>query len=602
MSKFTLDENLQFIWQELMNEPARAASKVTLVYILIGAALSIIAPYGIGLIIDGVSSRSIDTLILGMMVYIGLEITSHGIAWLRMRVRELMFQYNFWHIPYRITELFSDRPLSKLLDEDNEVDGGSVDSLKDHVWNVIKAFSFTIISNYAYVTFGIIISFVVQPLLGMLVLIYVVIEIYLGNTQNQHMRAEMKPVIEGFKRWERRIREWWNATPLIKSNGVERRICTQVHDEVQDPLRGDDAVWRVYYPRKVYERRFIGLAFQVGVYALAAHYALVGDITTEAFVLLFFSFGRIIMALQEISDIQREVQRGLATINKYREKLTEPLAFRYDEGKEFTDNTIGVTFDRVSLTLGTNGNRRTVLRDVSFIINPGERVGIVGPSGAGKSQLVSLILRGTDPTSGRVCINDADLRDLSLQTFTRNLGIVPQKSELFEDSVLGNVVFGVSHLEWKRLVLQPDARERVTTALNRAGLDFEGRLTDGLDTKIGYKGMRLSGGQQQRLMIAQAHFKEPKMIIADEATASLDSVSESKVIDHLYDSLPDGTTVMMIAHRLSTLNRCEKIIFVRPLDECDESMQQVTTHTSMVELYAAEALFREMADAQGFRP
>jgi len=258
--------------------------------------------------------------------------------------------------------------------------------------------------------------------------------------------------------------------------------------------------------------------------------------------------------------------------------------------------------------------RKPILRNVNLDIPAGMRVGIVGPSGAGKSQLVSLLVRASDPDDGRVLISGHDLRELKTESLLRYYGVIMQKSEPFEDSVLGNMLFGVSHLdlpvafhELPEDVQKKRLLERAHQALEKAGLDVS-TMPQGIMTSIGYKGTKLSGGQQQRLQIAGAHLKlavsetRPRLIIADEPTASLDSLSEMTVMEHLQDNLPNGTTLLMIAHRLSTVQHMDRIVFVRPLETCGDNVTQVTIHTSLAELYDSESLFREMADAQGFRP
>lgn len=584
-----------------MNRKSRIASYHTLALVLFGAALSTASPYGIGLVIDGVSTRSIDQLKLGIILFLGLELAFHVLGFFRMRKRETIFQNCFSYMPMRITELFFARPLCKLLDEDSEIDGGGIESLRDKIWNVLVSYIFNIIPNFSFALFGVGACLFVNVYLGLIVLVFVCIDTLVGTRTNKYIQNEMKPIIDGFRRWNRRTREWWNATPLIKANGVERRVIGDVVEEVKEPLKGDKAVWIHYFPFAIIRRRMISLCFQVCVYGLGIFWTWQGIIATEEFVLLFFSFERVVYVLQEISDVQRDVQHNLVSIDKYREVLTEKLDFTYDEGESFSGTDLGIQLEGVHLSYGTGKSAHMVLRDVSCSIEPGECIGVVGPSGAGKSQLVNLMLRGTDPDSGKVYVNGKDLRTLSLQSLIRHIGIIPQKSELFEDSIAGNVTFGVSHLDWERMVLADDVESRIWEAIEKAGLDFGKQLPKGLNTMIGYRGMRLSGGQQQRLMIAQAHFKQPMLVIADEATASLDSLSEIKVLKHLYDSLPSETTMIMIAHRLSTLQNCEKIIFVRPLDLCGES-EQVTTHASMEELYRTEPLFRKMADAQGFHP
>lgn len=216
-------------------------------------------------------------------------------------------------------------------------------------------------------------------------------------------------------------------------------------------------------------------------------------------------------------------------------------------------------------------------------------------------------MRARDPDTGTVTVGGSDIRTVALESLLRYYGVIMQTSNPFEDTVLGNLQFGVSHLDAEHLSNPTTVVQLATDALMKAGLDMS-VFPQGLNTNIGFKGMRLSGGQQQRLQIAAAHFKlgltqvRPRLILADEPTSSLDSLSELTVMEHLQDNLPAGTTLLMVAHRLSTVAHMDKIIFVRPLSLCGGVTPQVTMHNSLSELYQAEALFREMADAQGFQP
>lgn len=600
--------NLQFIWTGLMNDRGRHLAYLTLITVFIGAALQTAAPYGLGLMIDALGTRDQDALLWGGLVYITLELTGYGIGWCRQRVRERLFQQNFWYMPQTLTRLFFARPLGKLAGENSEIDGGGIESMKGKVWNIIDTHIFSIFPNYGLAVFGIIACGLMSPTIGIVALCYGVLELAIGRRQNHYIHTRMLPIIDDFRQWERRMREWWGAIPLIKSNGAESRIIAKIHDDIQPVLERDDAVWRIYFANAILKRRLLSLAFASVVYSYAGYLVFTDQMAVASCVLVFFSFERIRVVLSDISDLQRTVQYDITSMDKPRLVLQEPNSFLYNEGIPFVDDEIGIRFTNVSLTLGREDERRDILREVSFTIEPGERIGIVGPSGAGKSQLLSLILRASDPDTGAVFINDHDLRALSLETFTRNIGNIPQQSVPFEDTVLGNITFGVSHFDWLTLVEAEGVEERASDTIRKAGLDFGGRLTHGLQTKLGYKGMRLSGGQQARLRIADAHFKiashlpRPRLILADEPTASLDSLSETKVLEHLNDSLPLGTTVLMIAHRLSTVADMDRIMFVRPLEQCLPGEIQITMHASLAELYSVSALFREMADAQGFRP
>lgn len=613
----------------------------------------IAAPYGISVFIDGLATGMPAAMLAGGLIYSTLKIFDIGLGYFRMQFREWFFQEEFWFLPQAISRLSFGRPLSFLSGQSSDIDGGGIESLRDKVWNVIGSYIYTIIPILGQVTFGLGACFYAHPLIGVLALGLVTIELSLARMNNRFIQANMKWVIDTFKRADRRRSEWWHNLDHIKYHGVETKLLGYIHDEVQVGLKGDDAVWRQYYARWIAIRRVVCLVFAGLVFSTTGYLVLDGAVTGASGVLVFFAFERVQSVLFDLSDQQREVQFNLASIAKYRRTLMRQVPHTYNQGREFTETDISIRFDGihhsiedeewmiaseqptevvdsswrqwlVSLLMSTSivvpssielpKRRKPILRDVCLDIPAGMRVGIVGPSGAGKSQLISLLVRASDPDSGRVLISGHDLRTLRTESLLRYYGVIMQKSEPFEDTILGNMLFGVSHLDLpvafqelrddkqKKILL-----ERAHQALKKAGLDVS-KMPQGILTSIGYKGTKLSGGQQQRLQIAGAHLKlamsetRPRLIIADEPTASLDSLSEVTVMEHLQDNLPTGTTLLMIAHRLSTVQHMDRIVFVRPLSACEEGVTQVTMHNSLAELYAAEPLFREMADAQGFRP
>ncbi len=604
---------LAFIWYELMSNQARHLARRSLILVLVGSLLLIAAPYGISIFIDGLTNQIMDAMLVGGVVYAGLKLFDIIIGLWRQRLREYFFQEEFWYLPQAITRLSFARPLSFLTSHSSDIDGGGIESLRDKVWSVIGSYIYTIIPIYGQTLFGLGACYLAHPIVGGVAILYVVVELTLGRMNNRFIQREMRPIIDQFKRWDRRMTEWWHNLDHIKYQGVETKILNLIHAEVQDALAGDDRVWRIYYARWIAIRRIISLGFSVSVFGTVGYLVYEGMVTGASGVLVFFALERVQSMLYELSDQQREVQFNLASIAKYRRALVRPVPFTYHGGIEFTEPTIDVTFDRVTHFVESEGIGVPILRAVSLIIPAGMKVGIVGPSGAGKSQLLSLLVQASNPDHGRILISGHDLRELSTESFLRYVGVIMQKSEPYEDTILGNLLFGISHLDLPVPFEQLPEVERkqilmlAHLALTKAGLDAP-MFPQGIMTNIGYKGTKLSGGQQQRLQIAGAHLKlamsdtRPRLVIADEPTSALDSLSEQTVMAHLQDGLPDGTTLLMVAHRLSTVARMDRIIFVRPLSLCHSEEPQVTMHNSLRELYTLEPLFREMADAQGFRP
>ncbi|MGH7204811.1 MAG: ABC transporter ATP-binding protein [Nitrospiraceae bacterium] len=212
--------------------------------------------------------------------------------------------------------------------------------------------------------------------------------------------------------------------------------------------------------------------------------------------------------------------------------------------------------------------RQPVLSEVSFEVKPGEMVALVGPTGAGKTTLVNLLHRFYDPTEGALAIDGYDLRTVRLESLYRQIALVPQETVLFGGTILDNIRYG-----------REDATDEEVIAASRAANahDFISQMPDGYCTVVGEKGVNLSGGQRQRLAIARAVLKNPRMLILDEATSALDSESEMLVQDAL-DRLMAGRTTFVVAHRLTTVQRADRILVLNKGRIVEEG-----THVSLME-------------------
>jgi subfamily B ATP-binding cassette protein MsbA len=207
--------------------------------------------------------------------------------------------------------------------------------------------------------------------------------------------------------------------------------------------------------------------------------------------------------------------------------------------------------------------------NVSLTINAGEIVALVGSSGAGKSTLASLVPRFRDPLSGAVRIDDVDVRDLTLASLRENISLVAQDTFLFNDTIAANIAYGRDDHDRARLI------EAAQAALAH---EFIEALPQGYDTVIGDRGVKLSGGQRQRLAIARAILKDSPILILDEATSHLDNESEM-LVQKALANLMTGRTVIVIAHRISTVRRADRIVVldrgrITETGTHDELMQQ----------------------------
>ncbi|MHB1265715.1 MAG: ABC transporter ATP-binding protein [Gemmatimonadaceae bacterium] len=221
-----------------------------------------------------------------------------------------------------------------------------------------------------------------------------------------------------------------------------------------------------------------------------------------------------------------------------------------------------------------------VLSDVSLSIAPGEVVALVGPSGAGKTTIASLLPRFWDVTAGRITLDGVDVRQLSFADLRGAIGMVPQEPALFSGTVRENIAYA-----------RPDASDADVIAAARAAhaMEFIERLPQGLDTKVGERGVKLSGGQRQRLAIARVFLKDPAMVVLDEATSSLDTESE-QLVEAAMEELLRGRSTLIIAHRLSTVRRANRVVALER-----GRVAEMGTHDALLE---AEGLYARLYRGQ----
>ncbi|NEW38440.1 ABC transporter ATP-binding protein [Nocardia cyriacigeorgica] len=333
------------------------------------------------------------------------------------------------------------------------------------------------------------------------------------------------------------------------------------------------------------------------VYGLGGWYALRGQLDAGAVVALSLLLTRLYSPLTALASARMEIMSALVSFERVFEVLDlKPLIEQAPDAVAVPDGPAaveldGVRFgypsaDKVSLasleevaTLDTRGGVE-VLHNISLRAEPGQLVALVGSSGAGKSTIAQLVSRLYDVDHGAVRINGVDVRELTTESLQQTVGLVTQDGHLFHDTIRANL-----------LLARPEATEaELWDALERARLrDLIASLADGLDTVVGERGYRLSGGERQRLTIARLLLKQPRVVILDEATASLDSTSEAAVQEALTEAL-EGRTALVIAHRLSTVRAADLIVVLE-----DGRIVERGTHP---QLLAANGRYAELYRTQ----
>lgn len=281
---------------------------------------------------------------------------------------------------------------------------------------------------------------------------------------------------------------------------------------------------------------------------LAANRVAAGTMTLGDIVLINAYMLQLYIPLNFLGVIYREIRQSLTDIERMFGLMRQhkEIDDRPDAGS-LAAGPATVRFEGVNFAYEPS---RQILFDVDFTIPAGKTVAVVGHSGSGKSTLARLLFRFYDVTGGRITVNGVDIRDLQQDSLRKAIGIVPQDTVLFNDSLRYNIEYG-----------QPEAPAgSIDAAASAAQLDdFIARLPDGMDTRVGERGLKLSGGEKQRVAIARALLKDPAVLIFDEATSALDSKTE-KAIQAQLERAARGRTALVIAHRLSTVANADEII------------------------------------------
>ncbi len=302
----------------------------------------------------------------------------------------------------------------------------------------------------------------------------------------------------------------------------------------------------------------------------------VGDITV-----LVALMSRMYRPLMQLMDIHIEFIRSLALFTRIFDYLDMPVDIENKPDATLPTTLTGdLSFNAVTFHYN---EQSPILKGINFQVNEGETLAIVGPSGAGKSTIFNLIPRLYDVTGGEIKMGGHDIRDLDLHFLRQNIGMVTQETYLFNASIRDNLLYAKSDA----------TEEELIQACKEANIHtFISNLPDGYDTEVGNRGIKLSGGEKQRLSIARVFLKDPKILILDEATSSLDSLSEG-LIQEALSSLLKNKTSLVIAHRLSTIMSADKILVLEDGKEVERGTHQ--------QLLQNDGMYKLMYDTQ-FKP
>jgi ABC-type multidrug transport system fused ATPase/permease subunit len=364
---------------------------------------------------------------------------------------------------------------------------------------------------------------------------------------NQRVRPIYRHVRDRLGDINARLQDNLSGIRVIQAFGQEDAELMQFHDTSERYYRERvQAIraWSTFFPAL----GFVATLGGVLVLAFGARMAVAGRLSLGTLVAFLSYITSFYDPLRRLTEVDNVFQQAIAAGERIFELLDEMPEIVDGPDAVALDGIKGdVVFDDVHFRYGDGD---AVLQDVTFHMAPGEVVALVGPSGAGKTSIANLLCRFYDPIHGRVLVDGHDLRQVQIRSLRQHVAVVLQDTFLFNSSVRENLLYG-----------KPDAAEEEMIAATRAAYahEFIEQLPRGYDTKIGERGVKLSGGQKQRLALARAILADPRILILDEATSSVDAEAEY-LIQQALDEVMKGRTSLVIAHRLSTIRNADKII------------------------------------------
>ena len=416
--------------------------------------------------------------------------------------------------------------------------------------------------------------FIMQPTLALCVFIPVPIILYVGIRYAKKSRTVWKAVRESASELNSLIIEDIQGNRLIQSFGLENREKARFENKANDLKDKNIRAmyrWAYYSPATTLITK-LGFLSIVGIGGFLVLFNADPNFSIGKLIAFFLLANMLYQPIAQLHGLNHLLAAGRAS----GERVFEILDAKIDvpEAKnpaEIKDGAIDITFENVNFKYP---ERKTVISDLNLTIEKNKVTALVGHTGAGKSTIANLAMRTYDIESGAIHFADKNIQDISLKSLHDHIGFVAQDPFLFDGTIRDNLILG-----------KPDASDlEIQDALEKASAnDFVSELPNGLDTRIGEKGIRLSQGEKQRITIARVLLKDPPFVVLDEATASVDTITEKK-IQRALEHLSRERTVLIIAHRLSTVKKAD---IIAVLDK--GNIIEKGTHTSLIEQKGAYA-------------
>lgn len=558
---------------------------------IIMTVVSLFPPYLTGFIIDRISddlaaegSVPAGTVRVFWMILLGLAVVYLVrvlCLWIRMRKMAMLGEHVahdlrkelYGHLQTLSLRFFSRKQTGSIISR--------VSSDTDRLWDFI-AFGIVEVSISVVMLIGLgVVLLWMDWRLGLVMTVPV--PLFLWGFY-AHGRKIGRVFLKGWRKWSHLTSILSGTIPgmrVVKAFNQEEREVTRFGGRNAECLHAFNQVhrvWTAFWPQLIFG--FHAMTILVWALALPRITGTGGtELSPGTFVAFLLYTGMFMHPLEVIGQMTRMMNRAVTSAYRIFEVLdTEPQITNVTDPVLLTPLQGEIQFDDVSFSYD---GVRTVIKDITFTVNPGEMIGLVGPSGAGKSTITNLIARFYDATDGCVRIDGTDVRQLDVGHYRRQIGMVLQDPYLFHGTIIENIAYGMEDAELAQVI-------KAAQAANAH--EFICGLAQGYETMVGERGQTLSGGERQRISIARAILHDPSILILDEATSNVDTETERNIQTAL-QRLVKGRTVIAIAHRLSTLKRADRLLVIK-----DGKLAESGTHAELLDL--EDGVFRKLHEMQ----
>ncbi len=592
-------------WREFVTPKAKRWMRRGVGAVLAMTSLGMVEPWLVKSVIDGLIGHAFASVAGALAGIAALMIVQRLCQWAFEHHRELVIMENEGSLDGRASELFFGKSLGQHLQDNGVLNAANVEKGRNRVLEIEHMMIFEGVPALAELLLGFVCLWLLSPVGGIVMSFVLAVYLFFTVYMNRRVSVTCTPIDAEFRRFNRHRVERWDCVERVKTSGKEAEELRFMSGWFQDILAKDRKFW-LWALRMWNVRGLVNVVGSAAIIAYGAWLVWNGD-WTVGFLYPFYQWSRRVGDnLWRVGHIEHRLNWNMPSVESLRRALTAPpdvadaagaVALPPDKSVRIELAGVGHAYAGRDAEDAATGRDLHVLKRVTFSVEPGERAALIGPSGAGKTTVMRLLQRYMDPEQGSIIVNGTDLRNVRLASWTRLVGYIPQQAQVLDGSLRYNLLYGLPEAE-RGSVTDDD----LWNVMRKLKIDFGERLTDGLDTVVGRRGIKLSGGQAQRLMIGAAVLKRPRFMIVDEATSSLDSTTERAVQEGLAEVLPAETSALIITHRLSTVRTlCTKFIVLKQAEEvangCGQQVEAIAG--SFEELYRVSPTFRRLADDQG---